>query len=193
VNALLDAVEIETGPSPRVAVIWMHGLGADGHDFEPIVPEIGLPEGLAARFVFPHAPMRPVAVQHEVGHHVLGDVGDALAGDERKRERRIHQDAAEFGLRRVRVVEMNRVHVLGQQREPAVVHGQDGPSERVHVDVTDLEIFVNPARPPFFDRHPFPCPRAEASAVRARVAYLVVDAAAAFSAARAPLRMFLIA
>jgi len=62
VNALLDAVEIETGPSPRVAVIWMHGLGADGHDFEPIVPEIGLPEGLAARFVFPHAPMRPVTI-----------------------------------------------------------------------------------------------------------------------------------
>jgi phospholipase/carboxylesterase len=61
-NALLDAVEIETGPSPRVAVIWMHGLGADGHDFEPIVPEIGLPEGLAVRFVFPHAPMRPVTI-----------------------------------------------------------------------------------------------------------------------------------
>ena len=61
-TTLLDAVEIETGPSPRVAVIWMHGLGADGHDFEPIVPEIGLPEGLAVRFVFPHAPMRPVTI-----------------------------------------------------------------------------------------------------------------------------------
>ncbi len=58
----LDAVEIETGPSPRVAVIWMHGLGADGHDFEPIVPELELPDSLSVRFVFPHAPMRPVTI-----------------------------------------------------------------------------------------------------------------------------------
>ncbi len=61
-TALLDAVQIETGPSPRVAVIWMHGLGADGHDFEPIVPEIDVPDGLAVRFVFPHAPMRAVTI-----------------------------------------------------------------------------------------------------------------------------------
>src|SRR5438477_620137 len=61
-TALLDAVEIETGSSPRAAVIWMHGLGADGHDFEPIVPEIDVPDGLAVRFVFPHAPMRPVTI-----------------------------------------------------------------------------------------------------------------------------------
>jgi len=61
-TTLLEAVEIETGPSPRVAVIWMHGLGADGHDFEPIVPEIDLPKGLAVRFVFPHAPTRPVTI-----------------------------------------------------------------------------------------------------------------------------------
>src|SRR5262245_31362732 len=59
---LLDAVEIGTGRSPQWAVLWMHGLGADGHDFEPIVPEIDLPKGLAVRFVFPHAPMRPVTI-----------------------------------------------------------------------------------------------------------------------------------
>lgn len=58
----LDAVEIETGPSPQDAVIWMHGLGADGHDFEPIVPELDLPDGLSVRFVFPHAPLRPVTI-----------------------------------------------------------------------------------------------------------------------------------
>jgi phospholipase/carboxylesterase len=62
VTPLLDAVEIEIGPSARGAVIWMHGLGADGHDFEPIVPELDLPEGLALRFVFPHAPLRPVTI-----------------------------------------------------------------------------------------------------------------------------------
>lgn len=58
---LLDTVEIETDPAPRAAVIWMHGLGADGNDFAPIVPELEL-GGLAVRFVFPHAPMRPVTI-----------------------------------------------------------------------------------------------------------------------------------
>lgn len=57
-----ETVEIETGPNPTGSVIWLHGLGADGHDFEPIVPELRLPESLALRFVFPHAPPRPVTV-----------------------------------------------------------------------------------------------------------------------------------
>ena len=58
----LETVELNTGPDPRAAVIWLHGLGADGHDFEPIVPELVLPEGPALRFVFPHAPVRPVTI-----------------------------------------------------------------------------------------------------------------------------------
>jgi phospholipase/carboxylesterase len=58
----MDGIEIETGPRPRAAVIWLHGLGADGHDFEPIVPELGLPASLPVRFVFPHAPVRPVTL-----------------------------------------------------------------------------------------------------------------------------------
>jgi phospholipase/carboxylesterase len=57
-----DTVEFETGPNPAGSVIWLHGLGADGHDFEPIVPELRLPETLSLRFVFPHAPVRPVTV-----------------------------------------------------------------------------------------------------------------------------------
>ena len=60
--ALLETVEVETGPSPRACVVWLHGLGADGHDFEPIVPELDLPPGLAVRFVFPHAPMQAVTI-----------------------------------------------------------------------------------------------------------------------------------
>ena len=56
----LPAVEISTGDSPELAIIWLHGLGADGHDFEPIVPELELP--FPARFVFPHAPVRPITV-----------------------------------------------------------------------------------------------------------------------------------
>ena len=51
-----------TGEHPVGSVIWLHGLGADGHDFEPIVPELRLPAELPLRFVFPHAPVRPVTV-----------------------------------------------------------------------------------------------------------------------------------
>src|SRR5512132_1783583 len=59
---VLEVIEIETGPKPSAAVIWLHGLGADGHDFEPIVPELGLPAAKPVRFIFPHAPQRPVTI-----------------------------------------------------------------------------------------------------------------------------------
>ena len=58
----LERIEIETGAKPAAAVIWLHGLGADGHDFEPIVPELGLPSAKPVRFIFPHAPVRPVTI-----------------------------------------------------------------------------------------------------------------------------------
>ena len=59
---LPECVEVTTGPEPVGSVIWLHGLGADGHDFEPIVPELRLPADLPLRFVFPHAPIRPVTI-----------------------------------------------------------------------------------------------------------------------------------
>src|SRR6188474_863577 len=59
---LLQTIEIETGKQPDAAVIWLHGLGADGRDFEPVVPELRLPQRLSLRFVFPHAPIRPVTL-----------------------------------------------------------------------------------------------------------------------------------
>lgn len=59
---LLPAVEVNPDRSPDAAIVWLHGLGANGHDFEPIVPELGLPEELAVRFVFPHAPAIPVTL-----------------------------------------------------------------------------------------------------------------------------------
>lgn len=61
-SALPETLELETGAGPKAAVIWLHGLGADGHDFEPVVPMLGLPPSLALRFVFPHAPVRPVTI-----------------------------------------------------------------------------------------------------------------------------------
>lgn len=58
-----QAIEIVTGDgAPQGSIIWLHGLGADGHDFEPIVPELRLPPELGLRFVFPHAPVRPVTL-----------------------------------------------------------------------------------------------------------------------------------
>jgi phospholipase/carboxylesterase len=59
---LLEALEVESAPSPTAAVIWLHGLGADGYDFVDIVPALRLPPRPAVRFVFPHAPMRPVTI-----------------------------------------------------------------------------------------------------------------------------------
>lgn len=59
---ILPAIEIETGANPDATVIWLHGLGADGNDFAPIIPELQLPDELAVRFIFPHAPAIPVTV-----------------------------------------------------------------------------------------------------------------------------------
>lgn len=58
----LTTLEIESTGAARASVIWMHGLGADAHDFEPIVPELNLPAELGVRFVFPNAPVRPVTI-----------------------------------------------------------------------------------------------------------------------------------
>ena len=76
----MDAVEIETGPEPSAAVIWLHGLGADGHDFEPIVPELELEQ--AVRFVFPHAPMRPVTINNGMRMRAWYDIFQFGGGPE---------------------------------------------------------------------------------------------------------------
>lgn len=57
-----SSIEVEVGGEPDCSIIWLHGLGADGHDFEPIVPELRLDGTLDGRFVFPHAPERPVTI-----------------------------------------------------------------------------------------------------------------------------------
>lgn len=59
---LLECVENETAPNPEFSIIWLHGLGADGNDFAPIVPELDLGQDTAVRFVFPHAPVQPVTI-----------------------------------------------------------------------------------------------------------------------------------
>jgi phospholipase/carboxylesterase len=92
-DQLLDAIEIETAPAPTAAVIWMHGLGADGHDFEPIVPELRLPE--TVRFVFPHAPVRPVTVNGGLPMRAWYDIR-ALAGVRREDEAGVRQSARQI-------------------------------------------------------------------------------------------------
>jgi phospholipase/carboxylesterase len=64
----LELIELATGAEPKGTVIWMHGLGADGWDFVPIVRELPLPEDLQLRFIFPHAPVRPVTINN--GHEM---------------------------------------------------------------------------------------------------------------------------
>jgi phospholipase/carboxylesterase len=78
---VLDAIEITTGQAPQLSVLWLHGLGADGHDFEPIVPELKL--GIPVRFVFPHAPVRPVTINGGMAMRAWYDI---LGFDRRSQE-----------------------------------------------------------------------------------------------------------
>jgi phospholipase/carboxylesterase len=73
-DALLEAVEIETASQPRASVIWLHGLGADGYDFVPVVQELDLAGAPPIRFVFPHAPVRPVTINNGVRMRAWYDV-----------------------------------------------------------------------------------------------------------------------
>ena len=61
-NSPIESIEIQTGIDPKYTVIWLHGLGADGNDFAPVVPQLGLDTESSVRFIFPHAPMRPITV-----------------------------------------------------------------------------------------------------------------------------------
>lgn len=78
---LLDCIEHETGPAPRHSVIWLHGLGADGHDFAPIVPELVQVGWPPLRFVFPHAPMRAVTINNGMRMRAWYDIRDIDLGN----------------------------------------------------------------------------------------------------------------
>ena len=89
----LSVVEIEPVAAAKASIIWMHGLGADAHDFEPIVPHLGLTDDLAVRFVFPNAPIRPVTINGGMAMRAWYDIlsVDLGAGSERRED--------EIGLR----------------------------------------------------------------------------------------------
>ncbi len=84
-QALTPPIEIQTAPRPTASIIWLHGLGADGHDFEFIVPLLKL-EDLALRFIFPHAPLRPVTINGGITMRAWYDMRMTPVG--------IEQDAA---------------------------------------------------------------------------------------------------
>ena len=72
---LLPCVELNPGSNATASVIWLHGLGANGHDFVPVVPQLELPAELSIRFVFPHAPSIPITINH---HYVMPAWFDVL-------------------------------------------------------------------------------------------------------------------
>jgi phospholipase/carboxylesterase len=78
---MLDTLDIETAPQPTAAVIWLHGLGADGRDFEPIVPELVRGGERAWRFVFPNAPIRPVTINNGMKMRAWYDIDRSIGGE----------------------------------------------------------------------------------------------------------------
>lgn len=91
---LLDCVEHTTGPTPAWSILWLHGLGADGHDFAPIVPELLRPGWPALRFVFPHAPVRPVTLNNGVPMRAWYDLKN-LDLDQRADETGVRESIAQ--------------------------------------------------------------------------------------------------
>lgn len=92
---LLETIEVETGAKPTASVIWMHGLGADGHDFEPVVPELRLPKDLPVRFIFPHAPIRRVTLNNGMAMRAWYDIVEIGGGREDAEGLRASQAAVE--------------------------------------------------------------------------------------------------
>jgi len=93
----MDAIRIETGRDPEAAIIWLHGLGADGHDFEPIVPELGLERPV--RFVFPNAPIRPVTINQGMRMRAWYDILQLGGGPEDEAGLRASQKLTEELIR----------------------------------------------------------------------------------------------
>ena len=71
---MLESVVVEPRGAHRASIIWLHGLGADGHDFQPVVPELGLPADAGVRFIFPHAPVRPVTLNNGMAMRAWYDI-----------------------------------------------------------------------------------------------------------------------
>jgi len=118
---LLDAIEIETGKNPTASVIWLHGLGADGNDFAAIVPELRLPKA-AIRFVFPHAPVRPVTINGGMRMRAWYDITDGANRREDERGVRASQVLIEalIGREKERGTKAGRLVLAGFSQGGAI-------------------------------------------------------------------------
>jgi len=118
---LLAAIEIETGKNPTASVIWLHGLGADGNDFAPIVPELRLPKA-AIRFVFPHAPVRPVTINGGMRMRAWYDITDGANWREDERGVRASQVLIEalIGREKERGTKAGRLVLAGFSQGGAI-------------------------------------------------------------------------
>ncbi len=123
-TTLLPAIELTTGHNPVGAVIWTHGLGADGNDFVPVVKQLGLPENLPLRFIFPHAPMRPVTINSGYVMRAWYDIVE-ISSNERKVDeagiRESQRAIEEFIEREIsRGVQANRIVLAGFSQGGAI-------------------------------------------------------------------------
>ena len=119
----IEAVVLETGPHPAATVIWLHGLGADGHDFAPLVPELHLPARLRLRFVFPHAPVRPVTINMGMRMRAWYDILQMGGGPEDEAGLRESQSALEALVAEQRAlgIEAKRIVLAGFSQGGAIV------------------------------------------------------------------------
>ncbi len=107
----LEKVVVETGENPDASLIWLHGLGADGHDFEPIVPQLGLRQDLRLRFVFPNAPAIPVSINGGYIMPAWYDIRPTAHGLEHDKEG-ILRSARQIQL----LIEQQEMHDIRPQR-----------------------------------------------------------------------------
>lgn len=120
---LLETVEVETGPRPSAAVLWLHGLGADGHDFEPLVPELNWPGAPDIRYVFPHAPLRPVTINGGMPMRAWYDIvslGSGRDHDQQGIADSVNQAARLLRRERDRGIAADRIVVAGFSQGGAI-------------------------------------------------------------------------
>lgn len=117
-------IEIETTEKPTATVIWLHGLGADGNDFVPIVPQLNLPNDLGIRFIFPNAPHQPVSCN---GGYVMRSWYDIYSLDDFEREDKIGLTQSQQTLETLiqkeisRGISSSRIILMGFSQGGAVV------------------------------------------------------------------------
>src|SRR5881394_665233 len=118
IHPMNDAIVIETAARPAAAVIWLHGLGADGHDFEPVVPELRLSKPV--RFIFPNAPVRAVTINQGMRMRAWYDIFQFGGGPEDERGLRASQKLTEE-LIRAQELPANRIVLAGFSQGGAIV------------------------------------------------------------------------